>query len=124
LSRNKYVNFFDFSPIPYFTLNKDGIIKEVNLIASKMLGTDRNKLIGKLFINYVTLDERVVYNLFLKKLFTTQINISCELKVINKVKHVFNVRLDGLELEDALQTEQKCLIAIIDLTGYKKIVNS
>ena len=27
VSRNKYVNLFDFSPTPYFTLNKDGIIK-------------------------------------------------------------------------------------------------
>ncbi|MHB9041754.1 MAG: PAS domain-containing sensor histidine kinase, partial [Melioribacteraceae bacterium] len=28
VSRNKYVNLFDFAPIPYFTLNKHGIIKE------------------------------------------------------------------------------------------------
>ena len=33
VSRNKYVNLFDFAPIPYFTLNFEGIIKEVNLIA-------------------------------------------------------------------------------------------
>src|ERR1035437_6119237 len=50
VSRNKYVSLFDFAPIPYFTLNKEGIIKEVNLIASKIFGVDRNKLVGKRFI--------------------------------------------------------------------------
>ena len=50
VSRNKYVNLFDFSPTPYFTLDMEGIIKEVNLSASKMLGIGRNKLIGKKLI--------------------------------------------------------------------------
>ena len=43
VSRNKYVNLFDFSPTPYFTLDPEGIIKESNLSASKMLGVNRNK---------------------------------------------------------------------------------
>ena len=44
VSRNKYVNLFDFSPTPYFTLDVEGLIKEVNLSASKMLGIGRSKL--------------------------------------------------------------------------------
>ena len=51
VSRNKYVNLFDFSPIPYFTLDLKGIIKEANLNASKMFAIERKKLIGRYF-NY------------------------------------------------------------------------
>ena len=58
VSRNKYVNLFDFAPIPYFTLDQHGIIKEVNLSASKMFGVDRSKLIGKSFITYVPMNEK------------------------------------------------------------------
>ena len=50
-SRNKYVNLFDFSPIPYFTIDENGTIKEVNLSAGKMLALDRKKIIGKNFIS-------------------------------------------------------------------------
>src|ERR1035437_7696648 len=62
VSRNQYVNLYDFSPIPYFSLDREGIIKEANLIASKMLGIDRNKLVGKRFIIFIPLDERDAFN--------------------------------------------------------------
>ena len=68
-SRNKYVNLFDFSPTPYFTLDFDGIIKEVNLSASKMFGIERKKLIGKHFITFISLDERDIFNSFIKTVF-------------------------------------------------------
>jgi PAS domain S-box len=115
VSRNKYVNLFDFSPIPYFTLNMDGIIKEVNLIACKMFGIDRNKLVGKRFISFIPLDKREVFDKFINNVFISDIKNSCELEVMNKDKRVFNVRLEGLKLEDALQTDQKCQVALIEL---------
>ncbi|MGA9291211.1 MAG: PAS domain-containing protein, partial [Ignavibacteriaceae bacterium] len=66
VSRNKYVNLFDFSPTPYFTLDMEGIIKEVNLSASKMLGIGRSKLIGKKLITYIPLNEKEIFNSFIK----------------------------------------------------------
>ena len=62
ISRYKYVNLFDFSPTPYFTLDPNGIIKEINLSASKMIGSDRNKLIGKSFISYIPSDEKDIFH--------------------------------------------------------------
>ena len=86
VSRNKYVNLFDFSPIPYFTLDPDGIIREVNLSASKMFGIDRNKLIGKHFITFILSDERDVFHSFIKTVFNSSVKHSCELNVMNKNK--------------------------------------
>ena len=124
-SRNKYVNLFDFSPIPYFTLDLNGIIKEVNLNASKMFAIERKKLIGKYFISFISLDERDIFNAFIKSVFTSSIKCTCELKVTNKDKHVFHVRLEGLKLDDASEeTDQNCQLAIIDLTEYKEVENS
>lgn len=124
VSRNKYVNLFDFSPIPYFTLNKDGIIKEVNLSASKMLGVDRNKLIGKRFNSFTPADDNEIFNSFISKIFNSSEKHSCELTIVNKVKKEFQVLLEGLELEDMLETERKCQIALIDMTEYKRIEKS
>jgi PAS domain S-box-containing protein len=124
VSRNKYVNLFDFSPIPYFTLNKHGIIKEVNLSASKMFGIDRSKLIDKSFINFVTLDDKNIFKAFINSVFSTPIKQSCELKMINKDNREFYILLEGLVLDDALDSGQKCQIALIDLTEYKRIENS
>ncbi len=120
-SRNRYVNLFDFSPIPYFTLNSDSIIKEVNLSASKMFGIERKYLLGRNLISYVHPHDRVIYNSFIKSLFESSNKRSCELKIVNKDKHIFQVLLEGLMLDDIIEPNLKCHIAIIDLTGHNKI---
>lgn len=117
VSRNKYVNLFDFSPIPYFALNQNGVIKEVNFSASKMIGIDRGKLIGKKFIASVPQSEKNLFNSFIRTVFENTGKQVCELKLINKDKRVYQVRLEGLEFSDDLESEKKCQVALIDLTN-------
>ena len=124
VSRNKYVNLFDFSPIPYFTLDQQGIIKEVNLSASKMFGIDRGKLIGRSFITFIMPDEKDIFNSFSKTVFSSSLKQSCELRLITKDKRLFRVLLEGLELDYMLESDKKCQIALIDLTEYRKAEDS
>ena len=120
-SRNKYVNLFDFSPIPYFTLDRAGVIKEVNLCAGKMLGAPRNKLIGRNIIGYIPPEERNVFNGFIQAVFRSPEKQSCKVRVISKDKREFCVSLEGVKSADALESDQICQIALIDLTEYKKL---
>ena len=124
VSRNKYVDLFDFSPIPYFTLDPDGLIREVNLSASKMFEIDRKKLIGKHFITYISLDERDIFHSFINTVFKSPVKHSCKLNVMNKNKHLFYVQLDGLIIEDSLDSVQQCQVGLIDLTEFKRIEDS
>ena len=89
-----------------------------------MFNIDRNKLVGKRFISFISLDDRDVFNLFIHTVFNSHVKNSCELNVLNKDKRVFHIRLEGIELEDALQTEQNCQVALIDLTQYLNSVDS
>lgn len=123
-SRNKYVNLFDFSPIPYFTLEPEGIIQEVNLSASKMFGIERKKLIGKNFLTFVPFYEKDAFQSFLKTVFNNSVKHSRELKVTGKDKKLYHVLLDGLKLEDFVAPVQYCQVALIDLTEYKRIEES
>jgi PAS domain S-box-containing protein len=116
VSRNKYVNLFDFSPIPLFVLDLEGSIKGVNLCASTMLGFDRNKLLGKHFIAYIPIAERDVYKSFMTIVFSSPVKQSCELNIMNKDKRIFHVRLEARELTDTLESDRTCQVALIDLT--------
>mgnify|MGYP006283569943 FL=1 len=46
-SRAKYADLFDFAPIGYLVLDRDGIIREANLTAAKILGVERRRLMDK-----------------------------------------------------------------------------
>ncbi len=124
VSRNKYVNLFDFSPVPYFTLNFEGTIKEVNLRASSMVGIDRKKLIGRRLHSFISVDELDIFNSFMKTVFTSDVKKTCELSILNKKKQTLRVLLEALKLEDTLEEEMQCQVALIDLTEYKKIEDS
>ena len=115
VSRNKYVNLFDFSPIPLFILDLEGSIKGVNLCASSMLGIDRNKLLGKHLSAYIPIAEKDVYKSFMTSVFSSPEKQSCELNVMNKDKRVFHVRLEARELADTLESDRTCQVALIDL---------
>ena len=121
VSRNKFVNLFDFSPIPYFILDLKGIIKEVNLSGGKMLGADRSKLIGKHFFTYVDANEKKIFFSFIKDVFDSLIKCTCELKIKNKNNDTLNILAEGLLLDDTLEENKKYQIALIDMSEYKRI---
>lgn len=124
VSRNKYVNLFDFSPVPYFTLNHEGLIEEVNLRASKMFAVDRKKLIGKLFSSFINQDDKEIYYAFIQTVYNSPVKHSCELRITNKNKSEFHVLIEGLILEDTFNSKQLCQLALIDMTEYKKVKES
>ncbi|HXX57865.1 MAG TPA: PAS domain S-box protein [Thermodesulfovibrionales bacterium] len=52
-ARTKYADLYDFAPVGYFTLDKNGFILETNLTGASMLGFERRKILGRPFIGYV-----------------------------------------------------------------------
>lgn len=46
---NRYTDLYDFAPIGYFTLDRDGIISAANLSGAGLFGVERARLIGRRF---------------------------------------------------------------------------
>ena len=57
-SRDRYLDLFEFAPVGYITISKDGIVSEINLTASKLFGIDRTKLSIRRFINLIAQQDR------------------------------------------------------------------
>ncbi len=57
-SQRKYFDLYNFAPNGYFTLDKDGIILDVNLAGAALLGVGRRDLYNTAFIRYIAHDNR------------------------------------------------------------------
>jgi len=44
LSHDRYVDFYDFAPVGYVTLSGKGLIQDINLTATPLLGEERIRL--------------------------------------------------------------------------------
>jgi len=57
-ARDRYVNLYEFAPISYITLSREGLISKVNLTGCILLGVNRYQLISRRFSHYVAAQDR------------------------------------------------------------------
>jgi PAS domain S-box-containing protein len=80
LSRNKYVELYDFAPVGYFTFDTRGLIREVNLAGAQLLGTRGQLLANKPFISFIAdADERKIFSKHLESVLQRQGMQRCEI---------------------------------------------
>jgi PAS domain S-box-containing protein len=48
-SSDRYHELYEYAPVAYITLNRDGRITEANLAAAELFGTDKGSLVGRAF---------------------------------------------------------------------------
>ena len=75
---DQFTDLYDFAPVGYFTLDRDGKILRANLTGANLLGVERSKLAGKRFGLCVADGDRANFNGFLTKMFASQSSQVCE----------------------------------------------
>lgn len=53
-ARDRYVDLYDFAPVGYFTISREGLISEINLTGATLLGVERSKLINRRFAKFIS----------------------------------------------------------------------
>ena len=74
----RYVEFYDFAPVGYFTLARDSAISEMNFAGASLIGLDRSKLAGRQFINFVAIGNQPDFAAFLARVFESKIKQECD----------------------------------------------
>ena len=117
-SQNKYFDIYKYSPVGMFTLNKDGLILDVNLAGASLLGAERNKLQNLAFIMYVDHDCRRKFNIHCLKAMENNKKEIVELKLLNNNKSIY-VHLEIIGVTDETHGF-KFRVTTIDITEQKK----
>jgi PAS domain S-box-containing protein len=115
-SAEKYIELYDSSPVGYITLLREGVIVEVNLSGSHMLGKERSQLMSSHFGFFITDDTKAVFNLFLSNIFSSKTKETCEVNLLSSNNTVLNVHLTGMISHDS----DRCRINVVDITGLKQ----
>jgi PAS domain-containing protein len=112
----KYTLLYDFAPMGYFTLEKDGSINDLNFTGAEILGDKRFSLINSNFKLFVSEGSLPAFNKFFKKVYTRKSKESCEL-MLGYHKHLLcQVYMEGIVTGD----DGKCLLSVLDISAFKK----
>ena len=99
-SRNKYLDLYEFSPIGYFTLDKQGAILEVNLSGAALLGVERDSLVMRRFQLFVEMDLWSEFNSFCNRVFESDTKQTCELRLVKNDASLLYAYLEGIAMRD------------------------
>lgn len=113
-SLEKYSDLYEFAPVGYFTLDRNGTINSVNLRGASLVDVARLRLIGQHFGVLVTEDHRHIFTDFLEQSFINRDKTSCELALKHKDGPLF-VQLEAM----ATITGEECGVALVDITERK-----
>ena len=113
---SKYSELYDFAPIGYFTLSKEGYINELNFMGASMLRKERSQLINRMFAVFVSSDTKPVFRLFCEKIFSGFELEYCEVILTTDGSLPVHVNLTGIITKDG----QHCMVTATDITLQKQ----
>lgn len=114
-SLKKYTMLYDFAPMGYFTLNWEGSICELNFTGAEMLREKRFTLINKNLKLFISDTSLPVFNKFFNTIYANGTKESCEVMLGYDGQKLSRVYMEGIMTGE----DQKCLLAIVDISDLK-----
>jgi len=112
----KYTDLYDFAPVSYVTLDRNGDITTANLCGAGLLGVERSRLIGKCFGLLVLEAYRPVFSSFLDTVYTSLGKVVCEVALLTAGECPLYVQVEAMDNASG----QECRLALIDISERKK----
>jgi len=119
-SRDRFSDLYEFAPVGYLTLDKDGQILEANLTAAKLLGVDRKNLVGAQLANFVGRPSQDDYYRHRRAVFSSDARQVCELEMQPAGGPPLAVRLESIASDTSREPQRECRTALIDVTERKQ----
>lgn len=95
LAAARYTELYDFAPIGYVSLSRDGTILESNLAAARMLGTERSQLREARLAVFIADDDLNVFDTFLTEVFSGNTTTGCDVALADHGQSTKFVELNG-----------------------------
>jgi PAS domain S-box-containing protein len=113
----QYTDLYEFAPVGYFTLDREGTIRRVNFTSSGLVGLERSRLIGRRFGFFVVTADRPAFAAFLGRVFASLAKETCEVALRKEGNSPLYVQIEAV----AAASGEECRIALFDITESKLI---
>ena len=118
-SRARYFDLFELAPVGYFTVDDEGLVLEVNLCGTKLLGLPKTEIVGQPFSRFIAYDDQDIYYLHRKKQLQPGEPRICELRMkCENGKSALWVQLETSLVADH-RGKIACRLVISDISTLK-----
>jgi PAS domain S-box-containing protein len=118
-ARDRYVHLYDYAPVGYLTLNRDGLVIEANQTGARLLGEKRSALIRRRLARFVAPEDGDRWHRYLLRALQQDGPQPVELTLQPRGAPPFQAQIDGLRLVP-VGAETTLRITLIDITERKR----
>jgi PAS domain S-box-containing protein len=119
-SLEKYTDLYDFAPVGYFSIDRKGLILEVNLTGAGLLGLDRSQIVNRPLERFVAAASQPTFLTFLEQAFASSNSLACEVSLKRGSKATFWADLRAAPAAFLRQSQKWCRVAVSDITALKR----
>ena len=112
----KYSDLFEFAPVGYLTLDRQGTIHQANLTSASLLGIERSRLVKRRFGLCVSAADRPAFDAFLTLVFESKTRELCEVTLLQEGRPPVEVRIEAA----AAASGRECRVVLEDITERKR----
>ncbi|MEF8756544.1 MAG: response regulator [Accumulibacter sp.] len=111
----RYTELYDFAPVGYLTLDRQGVISQLNLAAAALLGAERAALCGRRFGLFLDEGDRRAFADLLGRVWASTVPQVCEVRVDVAGRASRIVEIHATRSDDGLS----CRMMEMDITARK-----
>lgn len=128
-SLKQSTDLYDFAPLGYMTIARNSSILNVNLMAAKMLGIERSRLLDRQLSDFILAEDRSAFTAFIDQVFKSGALKCCEVLRLDKTEGkaqagpgAGNVKPLTVSI-DAVVSENgdECQVILSDISRLKEI---
>jgi PAS domain S-box-containing protein len=116
----RYTELYDFAPVGYFSIDQQGLIREVNLTGAAMLGVARSRLLQRRLQGFVAPPSRPAVAAFLKAVFAGSETQVCEAVLLTATGAALVADLRASSAAEPKGGQKWCRLAVSDIAALKR----
>jgi formate hydrogenlyase transcriptional activator len=115
LSRDNYLELYDFAPNGYFTLDKGGLIRRVNLTGARLLGIERRLLANKPFTRFIAdAKERKLFASHIESVLQNHGMQTCDIRLLSINGAEISGRIQSVAIEAGEGKDRYVFSSLVD----------
>ncbi|MFH1036221.1 MAG: response regulator [Pseudomonadota bacterium] len=124
ISLERYTDLYDFAPVGYFTLDRQGKIREANLAGAALLNSVRSRAVDQGLAGFLSHDSQAAYQDFLKRMREGNTKQSCQVMLAMPGQEPCHLHIEGApvgwsEAGESRAREGHVRLAALDITERK-----
>src|SRR5664279_1472012 len=112
----KFSDLYDFAPVGFLTIDREGTIREANLTSASLLGIERSRLVNRRLGSCLSSADLPAFIAFLTRVFESKARQFCEVTLLKEVKPPVVVRIEAT----VTASGQECRAVLDDITEQKR----